>query len=172
MLHTFRDVSWVPIGYNAKLALMGWIDNTQICQKRSYSRTVSRHTFHHHLITTPMVQQHTCLILLKVDQSHLTQTSFSPSDVHECSTGLRVVPSFLDRETVGYNSLHDWLISLAMNLAALCDMWRWKWHQWMSFGCFSEDIGFAHHFVASRLPLTFQPYKRAIGIGYTSKKSI
>ena len=27
------------------------------------------------------------------------------------------------------------LMSLAMDLAALCDMWRWKWYQWMPFGC-------------------------------------
>ena len=34
------------------------------------------------------------------------------------------------------NSPHDWLMSLVMDLAVLCDMWRWKWHQRMSFGCF------------------------------------
>ena len=27
---------------------------------------------------------------------------------------------------------------LAMNLAALCDIWRQKWHQWMPFGCFQS----------------------------------
>ena len=31
---------------------------------------------------------------------------------------------------------HDWLRSLAMDLAALCDLWRWKWHQWIPFGWF------------------------------------
>ena len=30
-------------------------------------------------------------------------------------------------------SQHDWLMSLAMDVA---DMWRWKWHQWKSFSCF------------------------------------
>ena len=29
-----------------------------------------------------------------------------------------------DKETASCNSLHDWLKSLAMDLAALCDMWR------------------------------------------------
>ena len=42
-----------------------------------------------HLIATSMDQQHVCLILLKVEQSAFTQTSFSSlSDVHECSSGL------------------------------------------------------------------------------------
>ena len=27
------------------------------------------------------------------------------------------------RQTASCNSPHDWLVSLAMNLAALCDMW-------------------------------------------------
>ena len=42
----------------------------------------------------------------------------------------------LDKHTGGCNSPHKWLMSLAMDLAALCDMWRWKWHQWWPFGCF------------------------------------
>ena len=66
-----------------------------------------------------------CLILLKVDQSAFTQISFSSlSDTRECSDGLQKVPSSLDKETTGCNSPHDWLImmSLTMDLAALCDM--------------------------------------------------
>ena len=72
--------------------------NDQICQKGSYTRTVSRHTFHRYLITTPMDQQHMCcLILLKVDQSAFTQASFSSlSDVHECLGGLHMPPCSLD----------------------------------------------------------------------------
>ena len=35
------------------------------------------------------------------------------------------------QQTAGCNSPHNWLMSLAMDLTALCDMWRWKWHQWM-----------------------------------------
>ena len=30
----------------------------------------------------------------------------------------------LDKQTVGCNLPHDWLMSLAMDLTALCDMWR------------------------------------------------
>ena len=49
----------------------------QICQKGSYTCTVSKHTFHHHLIATSMDQQHMYLILLKFKQSAFTQASFS-----------------------------------------------------------------------------------------------
>ena len=31
-------------------------------------------------------------------------------------------PSTLDKQTAGSNSLNDWLMSLAMYVAALCDM--------------------------------------------------
>ena len=33
-------------------------------------------------------------------------------------------------------SPHTCLMSFSMDLAALCDMWRWKWHQCKSLGCF------------------------------------
>ena len=33
-----------------------------------------------------------------------------------------------------------------------CNKWRWKWHQWKSFGCFIEDVAFAHHLVAHHSP--------------------
>ena len=33
---------------------------------------------------------------------------------------------FPDEQTAGCNSPHDWLMGLAMDLAALCDMWRQK----------------------------------------------
>ena len=102
-----------------------------------------RHAFHCYLITTPLDQQHICLILLKVDPSAFTQTSFSSLfEVHECLNGFQMPPSSLDKETAGCNSQHDWLMSVALGLAALCDMWRWKWHQWVSFGWFSEDVAF------------------------------
>ena len=65
------------------------------------------------------------LILLKVEQSAFTQASFSSlSDIHRCSGGLQMVPSSLDKQTFGCDSPHDWLMILAMDLAALCDMWR------------------------------------------------
>ena len=36
----------------------------------------------------------------------------------------------------------------------------------------SEDVAFAHHFMATRLPLILPPYKSAGDIGYISKNTI
>ena len=46
------------------------------------------------------------------------------SDVHECTGRLQMAAYPLDKQTAGCNSPHDWLMSLAMDLTALCDMWR------------------------------------------------
>ena len=54
----------------------------QICQKRSYTCTVSRHTFHRHMLATSMHQQHMYLMLLKVEQSAFTRDFLKPSGVH------------------------------------------------------------------------------------------
>ena len=63
--------------------------------------------------------------VFKVEQSGFTEASFlSLSDIHECSDGLQMVPSSLDKYTIGCDSPRDWLMSLAMDLAALCDMYR------------------------------------------------
>ena len=50
------------------------------------------------------------------------------SDIHKCSGGLQMAPYPIDRQTAGCNSPHDWLMSVAVDLVALCDMWRSKWH--------------------------------------------
>ena len=95
--------------------------------KGVYACTVSRRTFDHHLITTLMDQQHMCLIMLKVEQSALTQASrsfSSLSDSHKYWGCLQMAPSSLDRQTTDCDSPHDWLMSLAMDLVALCDIWR------------------------------------------------
>ena len=56
--------------------------------------TVSRHTFHHHLIATSIDQQYVCVIPPKVKQSAFTKASFpSLSDIHECSGGLQMTAS-------------------------------------------------------------------------------
>ena len=46
------------------------------------------------------------------------------SDVHECTGRLQMAVYPFDKQTAGCNSSHDWLMSLAMDLTALCDMWR------------------------------------------------
>ena len=60
-------------------------------------------------------------------------------------------------------------MNLPMDLAALCDIYRWKGHQWKWFGGFCEDVAFACHLVALRPPPTLSPYMSASGIGYASK---
>ena len=58
-----------------------------------------------------------------------------------CQTSLsaqvtfKMAPYSFDKQTASCNSPHDLLMSLAIDLFVLCDMWRWKWHQFMSFGC-------------------------------------
>ena len=126
----------------------------QICQKESYTCTVSRHTFYHHLLATSMDQQHMCLILLKLEQSAFIQASFSSLfDIHKYLCDLRMAPSSLGKQTADCESPHDWLMSLPMDLAV-----------------FSKDVAFAYHFVAPRPPPTLPPYRSARGIDYASKK--
>ena len=60
-----------------------------ICQKGSYTCTVLRHTFCHHLLATSKHQQQMCLIMLKVEQSAFTQASLSSLfGIHECLDSL------------------------------------------------------------------------------------
>ena len=47
----------------------------------------------------------------------------SQLDVHECTGHLQMAAYPLGKQTAGCNSPHDWLMSLAMDLTALCDMW-------------------------------------------------
>ena len=126
----------------------------QICQKGSYTRTVSRHTFRCHLLATSMHQQDMCLLLLKVEQSAFTQAFFSSlSGIHECSGSLEMAPSSFGKQTAGCESPHDWLMSLAMDLAAVCVTCGGE--NGTNDGhvpVLSEDVAFAHHFVATHPP--------------------
>ena len=99
--------------------------------------------------------------MLKVTQAAFVVACFwGLSDIHESSNGLQTAPTPFDEQTASCNSPHDWLMSLAMGLAALDDMWRWKWYQWMPFVAFSADIAFACHFMATCLP---PPYRSGSG---------
>ena len=61
----------------------------------------------------------------KVTRAAFAVACFSDlSDVLECSGGLQMVTYPLDKQTASCNSPHNWLVCLAMDLAALCDMWR------------------------------------------------
>ena len=62
--------------------------------------------------------------MLKVAQAAFVVACFCGlSDVHECFVCLQTAAYPIDKQTAGCNSSHDWLMSLAMDLAALCDMW-------------------------------------------------
>ena len=70
-----------------------------------------------------MHQQHMCSILLKVKQSAFTQGSFSSlSGISRVLGWPLNDPSSLGKQPASCESPHDWLMSLAMDLAALCDM--------------------------------------------------
>ena len=58
----------------------------------------------------------------------------------------------LDKQTAGCNSPHDWLMSLAMDLTALCDMWSENDTNGCHLAGFSQDVAFARRFVASHPP--------------------
>ena len=74
-----------------------------------------------------MEQQFKQVSMLKVTRAAFAVASFlGLSDIHECSGGLRMATYPLDKQTAGCNSTHDWLVCLAMDLAALCDTWQWK----------------------------------------------
>ena len=63
--------------------------------------------------------------MLKVSQAAFAVACFGVlSDVHESSGRLQMAAYPLGKQTAGCNSPHNWLMSLAMDLAALCDMWR------------------------------------------------
>ena len=58
--------------------------------------------------------------MLKVAQAAFPVVCFCGfSDIHECSGRLQMAPYPLDKQTAGGNSPHNWLMSLAMDLAAL-----------------------------------------------------
>ena len=45
-------------------------------------------------------------------------------NIHKCLGGLKMAPSPLDKQTATCKSSHDWLMSLAIDLAALYVKWR------------------------------------------------
>ena len=60
--------------------------------------------------------------MLKVTRAAFAVACFlGLTDIHECSGGLQMATYSFDKQTTGCNSPHDWLLSLAMDLAALCD---------------------------------------------------
>ena len=63
--------------------------------------------------------------MLKVAQSAFAVACFRGLlDIHKCLGGLEMPPPPLHKQTAGCNSSYNWLMGLAIDLAALCDMWR------------------------------------------------
>ena len=65
-----------------------------------------------------------------------------------------MAPSSLGKQTANGESPHDWLMSLAMDLAVLCDLWSENGTNGSHLVIFSEDVAFAYHFMAPLLPPT------------------
>ena len=93
--------------------------------------------FSHQTIAVHIDWQFKQVLMLKVAWANFAVACFwGFSDIHNCLGHLPMAVYPLGKQTASCNSPHNWLMSLAMDLAALCDMWRWKWHQWMPFGWF------------------------------------
>ena len=63
-----------------------------------------------------------------------------------------MAPSPVDKQPAGYKSPHDWLVSLAMDLATLCDCGGANDTSGCHLAVFSEDVAVARHFVTTRPP--------------------
>ena len=81
-----------------------------------------------------------------------------------------MAPSSLGKRTADCKSPQNWLMGLAMDLAALCDCGGENGTNGSHFPVFSKDIAFAPHSVAPRPPPIILPYRSASGIGYASTK--
>ena len=65
------------------------------------------------------------VMMLKVAQAAFGVACFwGLSDVYKCSGYLQIAPYPLDKQTGSCSSSHYWLMSLVMDLAALCEMWK------------------------------------------------
>ena len=77
--------------------------------------------FHHQTIAVYVNWQFSQVLMVKVVQAAFAVACFwGFSDTHECSGHLQIPPYPLDKQTAGCISPHDWLMSLAMDLAVLC----------------------------------------------------
>ena len=72
-----------------QIEVLLWHICDQICQKGSYTRTVSGLTFHYHSTGTTIDQQFILVPLPNLQQFAFTEASFTGlSGVHGCSGGL------------------------------------------------------------------------------------
>ena len=72
-----------------------------------------------------------------------------------------MAPSYLCKQTADRESSHDWLMSLAMDLAACVTYEGENGTNGSHLAVFSEDVAFACHFIAPHPPHTLPPYRSA-----------
>ena len=61
--------------------------------------------------------------MLKVNQAAFVSEACY-IDIHKYLGHLQMATYPLDKQTASCDSPHDWLVNLAMDLPALCDMWK------------------------------------------------
>ena len=68
-----------------------------------------------------------------------------------------MAPFPVDKQPAGYKSPHDWLVSLAMDLATFVISGGANDTSGCHLAVFSEDVAVSSHFVATRSPPTLPP---------------
>ena len=89
------------------------------------------------------------------------------SDIHGWCGGIQMAPS--PKQIASCNSSLDWLMSLAIDLPALNDMWRQKCTNGYHLAVLSLYVAFSFHFMTIYLPPP-SSYRSANGFGFVSKK--
>ena len=116
----------------------------------THTSDTTRYNFHHHTIAVYILAnisgRYQCWKLPKLQL--LLLWLVSESCRKSSSAGVIHHISPLDNQPAIYKSPHDWLVSLAMDLAILCDMWSANDTSGCRLVIFSEDLAFACHFVA------------------------
>ena len=100
--------------------------------------------------------------------SEVCQTSTSSTSVQVAFKWLHI--PLASRQPAVIHHTTGWWVWPSIYLTALCDMWRWKWHQWMPFGCFWWRRSLCPPLRGYPPTPTLQPCRSATDIGYTSKK--
>ena len=119
-----------------------------------YTHNIKIH-FHHQTIAVHVNWQFSQVLMVKVVQAAFAVACFwGFSDTHECSGHLQIPPYPLDKQTASCISPHDWLMSLAMDLAVLChppapciyDTICGKYSAWEDWQIWQKRMPFANVF--------------------------
>ena len=94
------------------------------------------------------------------------------SEVCQTLMSARVAKYPLGKKTAGYNSPHDWLLSLTMDIAGFVICGGENGTNGCHLTVYSEDIAFAHHFVVNHQHPILQPCRSVCGICYSSKNHL